>query len=123
MLARSAQRLSALSSSSTRASPAAFGVRSFSALQSSKTGGSRIATSISASSQLPTARRSFTTSASRMSPPVGDPKDATRPPPDKVFDDIADYVHNFKIDSDLAMNTARLCLMDTIGCVGSDLGI
>ena len=52
-----------------------------------------------------------------MSPPVGDPKDATRPPPDKVFDDIADYVHNFKIDSDLAMNTARLCLMDTIGCV------
>jgi 2-methylcitrate dehydratase len=50
---------------------------------------------------------------------VGDPKDATRPPPDKVFDDIADYVHNYKIDSDLAYNTARLCLMDTIGCVGS----
>jgi len=47
---------------------------------------------------------------------VGDPKDATRPPPDKVFDDIADYVHNYKIDSDLAYNTARLCLMDTIGC-------
>ncbi len=29
---------------------------------------------------------------------------------------IADYVLNFKIDSEEAMQTARYCLMDTIGC-------
>ena len=39
-----------------------------------------------------------------------------RPDPDKVLTDIADYVHNYKIDSDLAFETARLCLIDTIGC-------
>lgn len=41
---------------------------------------------------------------------------AVRPQPDKVLVDIADYVHNYKIDSDLAYETARLCLIDTIGC-------
>ncbi|KAI4528618.1 2-methylcitrate dehydratase PrpD [Schizophyllum commune Loenen D] len=41
---------------------------------------------------------------------------AHRPQPDKVLQDIADYVHNYKIDSDLAYETARLCLIDTIGC-------
>lgn len=40
----------------------------------------------------------------------------TRPEPDKVLKDIADYVHNYKIESDLAYETARLCLIDTIGC-------
>ena len=39
-----------------------------------------------------------------------------RPEPDKVLQDIADYVHNYKVDSDLAFETARLCLIDTIGC-------
>src|SRR6266849_6727780 len=39
-----------------------------------------------------------------------------RPEPDKVVQDIADYVHDHKIDSDLAWETARLCLIDTIGC-------
>jgi len=39
-----------------------------------------------------------------------------RPEPDKVLQDIADYVHNYKIESDLAFETARLCLIDTIGC-------
>lgn len=39
-----------------------------------------------------------------------------RPEPDKVLQDIADYVHNYKINSDLAYETARLCLIDTIGC-------
>lgn len=39
-----------------------------------------------------------------------------RPDPDKVLQDIADYVHSFKIDSELAFETARLCLIDTIGC-------
>ncbi|KAG5716054.1 2-methylcitrate dehydratase, partial [Termitomyces sp. T112] len=39
-----------------------------------------------------------------------------RPEPDKVLQDIADYVHNYQITSDLAWETARLCLIDTIGC-------
>lgn len=40
-----------------------------------------------------------------------------RPEPDKVLQDIADYVHSFKIDpTGLAMRTASLCLIDTIGC-------
>ena len=41
---------------------------------------------------------------------------AIRPAPDQVIQDIADYVLNFKIDSELAYDTARLCLIDTIGC-------
>ncbi|KDQ57837.1 hypothetical protein JAAARDRAFT_130447 [Jaapia argillacea MUCL 33604] len=43
-------------------------------------------------------------------------EDVTRPEPDQVLKDIADYVHNYKIESDLAYETARLCLIDTIGC-------
>ena len=39
-----------------------------------------------------------------------------RPEPDKVLQDIADYVHGYNINSDLAFETARLCLIDTIGC-------
>lgn len=39
-----------------------------------------------------------------------------RPAADKVLQDIADYVHHFKVESDLAFETARLCLIDTIGC-------
>ena len=49
-------------------------------------------------------------------PSVGDPKISSSPPPDKVFDDIANYVHNYEIKSDLAYSTGRLTLMDTIGC-------
>ncbi|KAF9652958.1 2-methylcitrate dehydratase [Thelephora ganbajun] len=41
---------------------------------------------------------------------------AVRPAPDQVIQDIADYVLNYKIDSKLAYDTARLCLIDTIGC-------
>jgi 2-methylcitrate dehydratase len=41
---------------------------------------------------------------------------AIRPEPDQVLQDIADYVHDYKIESDLAWETARLCLIDTIGC-------
>ncbi|EMD37892.1 hypothetical protein CERSUDRAFT_83640 [Gelatoporia subvermispora B] len=41
---------------------------------------------------------------------------AVRPEPDQVIQDIADYVHNYKIESELAWETARLCLIDTIGC-------
>jgi 2-methylcitrate dehydratase len=36
--------------------------------------------------------------------------------PDKVLTDIADYALNFRIESDLAYQTARYCLIDTLGC-------
>jgi len=39
-----------------------------------------------------------------------------RPEFDKVLQDIADYVINYKVDSQVAMTTARYCLMDTLGC-------
>jgi 2-methylcitrate dehydratase len=39
-----------------------------------------------------------------------------RPKPDKVLTDVADYVANHRIGSAEARNTARLCLMDTLGC-------
>ena len=39
-----------------------------------------------------------------------------RPDYDRVLQDIADYVLNYRITSQEALNTARLCLMDTLGC-------
>ena len=39
-----------------------------------------------------------------------------RPKPDAVLTDIADYAAKSKITSTEAYNTARLCLMDTLGC-------
>ncbi len=39
-----------------------------------------------------------------------------RPRPDKVLTDIADYVAGFRVKSAEAYATARLCLMDTLGC-------
>jgi len=43
-------------------------------------------------------------------------EDNIKPDYDQVMVDIADYVLNKKIDSVLAYETARLCLMDTLGC-------
>jgi len=43
-------------------------------------------------------------------------EDNVKPDYDKVIIDIVDYVLNKKIDSNLAYETARLCLMDTLGC-------
>ena len=40
----------------------------------------------------------------------------TRPDPDQVLIDIADYVSDYEIDSAEAYDTARNCLMDTLGC-------
>ncbi|MBA0916230.1 MAG: MmgE/PrpD family protein, partial [Nitrosospira sp.] len=40
----------------------------------------------------------------------------TRSQPDQVLVDIADYVINRSIQSGLAYETARHCLMDTLGC-------
>jgi len=39
-----------------------------------------------------------------------------RPEPDSVLADIADYVLAYEINSDLAYDTARNCLIDTLGC-------
>src|SRR5690242_16851418 len=39
-----------------------------------------------------------------------------RPRPDRVLVDIADYVAKHEIKSPEAYDTARLCLMDTLGC-------
>ena len=39
-----------------------------------------------------------------------------RPAPDQVLVDIADYVFHYEIKSDLAYTTARLCLLDSLGC-------
>ena len=42
--------------------------------------------------------------------------EAGRPEPDKVLTDIADYVLDHRIESALAFETARNCLIDTLGC-------
>lgn len=39
-----------------------------------------------------------------------------RPQPDQVLTDIVDYVLNYRIDSEQAYDTARNCLIDTLGC-------
>lgn len=41
---------------------------------------------------------------------------ATRPDPDQVLVDIADYVCLYAVDSDEAFSTARYCLMDSLAC-------
>ncbi|MDP1603239.1 MAG: bifunctional 2-methylcitrate dehydratase/aconitate hydratase [Legionella sp.] len=43
-------------------------------------------------------------------------EDNIKPDYDKVITDIADYVLNTEINSASAYETARLCLMDTLGC-------
>lgn len=39
-----------------------------------------------------------------------------RPEPDQVLVDIVDYVMNYEVKSPLAYETARNCLIDTLGC-------
>ena len=47
-----------------------------------------------------------------MSAPISN----VRPAPDRVLTDIADYVSRYEIRSEEAYETARYCLMDTLGC-------
>ena len=47
-----------------------------------------------------------------MSAPISN----VRPAPDKVLTDIADYASKYEIKSPEAYDTARYCLMDTLGC-------
>lgn len=48
--------------------------------------------------------------------------EAARPAPDKVLVDIADYALSYRIESELAYETARNCLIDTLGCGLEALG-
>jgi 2-methylcitrate dehydratase len=45
-----------------------------------------------------------------------DVKSAERPAPDHILTEIAEYAANFEINSPLAYETARYCLMDTLAC-------
>ena len=47
-----------------------------------------------------------------MSAPISN----VRPKPDRVLVDIVDYVSKYKVTSKLAYETARNCLIDTLGC-------
>jgi len=44
------------------------------------------------------------------------PSASARPQPDQVLVDIVDYVLDYEVKSDLAYETARHCLIDTLGC-------
>ena len=43
-------------------------------------------------------------------------KETKRSAPDQLLVDIADYVIDYKVESEEAFKTARYCLMDTLGC-------
>ena len=45
-----------------------------------------------------------------------DIRSAKRPDPDQLLIDIADYVCDTTLDSELAFETAHYCLMDTLAC-------
>src|SRR6202163_4068000 len=45
-----------------------------------------------------------------------DSRSAQRPEPDAVLSAIAGYARNFPVQSELAYDTARYCLMDTLAC-------
>jgi len=47
---------------------------------------------------------------------VSAPISNERPNPDKVIVDIVDYATSYQIQSELAYETARHCLIDTLGC-------
>jgi len=42
--------------------------------------------------------------------------DATRPDYDELISQLADYAVNYKVKSSLALETAKYCLMDSLGC-------
>src|SRR5207302_6339623 len=65
-------------------------------------------------------KKAFGSEASFRNPnPVShhDPTTAARPEPDALLQQIADYtLATDRLASDEAFDTARLCLMDTLGC-------
>ncbi|GAB1312266.1 ATP-binding cassette transporter CGR1 [Madurella fahalii] len=61
-------------------------------------------------------RSSFSTMASLQSVAAAAPSPSTGKGYDPEIKDIADYIHNKKIDSELAFDTARWVFLDTLGC-------
>ncbi|KAJ0122937.1 2-methylcitrate dehydratase [Diaporthe amygdali] len=59
---------------------------------------------------------SFHTMASLKSAAATTPKPSEGVGYDPEIKDIADYIHSYKVDSDLAFDTARYVFLDTIGC-------
>ena len=51
-----------------------------------------------------------------------DPATNQRQPPDQELADVARHVLNYRVESEEAYDTARLCLMDSIGCAVLALG-
>lgn len=45
-----------------------------------------------------------------------DVRSAARPTPDQAMVDVADYVMNYRVDSEVALETARYMLMDSLAC-------
>lgn len=46
-----------------------------------------------------------------------DDKSAQRPEPDQLLVDIAEYALDYRVESPLAIETARLCLLDSLACM------
>ncbi|KAF3357306.1 Ornithine carbamoyltransferase [Verticillium dahliae VDG1] len=66
------------------------------------------------SSSSPSSAHNFSTAAARQS---GAPAMSSEPREyDPEINDIANYVQNYKVDSELAFDTARWVFLDTLGC-------
>ncbi|KAE8151263.1 MmgE/PrpD family-domain-containing protein [Aspergillus avenaceus] len=81
----------------------------------------RVSSSISSSSfNALRSIKSTTPKVSRfstMAPLQSAPTDgAASKPYDPEIQDMADYIHNYNVESDLAYDTARLVFLDTLGC-------
>ncbi|KAJ5166318.1 2-methylcitrate dehydratase [Penicillium canariense] len=68
---------------------------------------------ITAASRVTRAPR-FSTMAARQS--AAPPASSADKPYDPEIQDMASYIHQYKVDSDLAFDTARLVFLDTLGC-------
>ncbi|KAJ6088502.1 2-methylcitrate dehydratase [Penicillium sp. IBT 16267x] len=77
---------------------------------------SRIPSTFSA----PSIPRAVRTTAPKFSTMAARQSAAPAAPADKSYDpeiqDMAKYIHQYNVDSDLAMDTARLVFLDTLGC-------
>ena len=48
---------------------------------------------------------------------ASDPRSAVRPPPDPILVELAEYVVEGRVESEVAFETARHCLMDSLACI------
>ncbi|CAG7945269.1 unnamed protein product [Penicillium salamii] len=72
-----------------------------------------LASSINIAPRIPARTSRFSTMAARQSAAPAVPSDK---PYDTEIQDMASYIHGYKVDSDLAFDTARLVFLDTLGC-------